>query len=101
MERLMPKLVHSAAESLPIGSYLYSQHGLDGPGMYRVTRIVPEKNEVYGMLTEAEPLSKPWWHYNRDEGLPSTLPMGEFREIPKKKRTAKRKKELRESNRSY
>lgn len=94
MERLMPNLIVSAAQSLPVGSYLYAR-GLDGTGIYRVTRVVAEENQVYGMLVEKEPLSKPWWHFNRDEGLPSTLPIPEQRHVPeaKRKKRRSRKKE--------
>lgn len=96
MERLMPNLIPSAAEYLPVGAYLYSR-GLDGAGMYRVTRVQPN-GDVYGVLVEKEPLSKPWWNYNRDEGKPGALAMAERRELPDRKVKAKKrsKKDLSE-----
>lgn len=88
----MPNLIVSAAQSLPVGSYLYAR-GLDGTGVYRVTRVIPEENQVYGMLIEKEPLSKPWWHFNRDEERATSLPITEWREVPeaKRKRRARKK----------
>jgi hypothetical protein len=99
MERLMPHLVEDAAQSIAIDSFLYTK-GLDGRGMYRITRVVPEKNEVYGMLVEAEPLSKPWWRWNADAGIATTLPRDQWREVPVKKKKMS-KKQLAEANRSY
>lgn len=93
-ERLLSNLVSTAAESLPIGSYIYLR-GLDGTGVYRVTRVLPEHNQVYGMLIDKEPLDKPWWRYNLDEGVSSCLPLSEWREVPqnKKKKRSKKKSE--------
>lgn len=98
MERLMPNLIASAAENLPVGSYLYAK-GLDGRGVYRITRVIPEENEVYGVLVDKEPLPKPWWRYNPDAGVASALPRSEFRHVPanKKRRKKLKKKDAAEA----
>lgn len=97
-ERLISNLIPAAAETLPVGCYVYSSAGLDGRGVYRITRVFVDdkgKGQVYGVLVDKEPLDKPWWRYNADEGISSALPFHERRDVPanKKKRKSKKKAE--------
>jgi len=101
MERQLTNLVKTAAQSLVIGSFLPTTSP-DGRGVYRITRVIPEENQIYGVLVEKEPLSKPWWHFNRDAGVSDTLPFGERRHVPaaKQNKRGPRKKKV-ESGRAY
>lgn len=89
--------VRGASRTALVDMRWYSDPGgFSQAGIYRVTKLVPEADEVWGIWeceNTEEALQekygvKYWWQINRALGIPSTNPHPKFDDLPevKKKR---------------